>query len=46
MDMTTVNQNGTPNVSKTIYCIAKATKNNLKAAPVTRDSKKKKAPVL
>ena len=46
MDITTVNQNGTPMVSNTMYCMAKATKNNLNEAPVTRDNKKKKAPVL
>ena len=46
IEITTVNQNGTPKASKTIYCMANATKNSRKEAPVTRDNKKKKAPVL
>ncbi len=46
MEITTVISNGTFQESKTNCCKTIATRNNRNAAPSTRETKKKKAPVL
>ena len=46
IDIVTVNSNGIPQELNTNSCKTIATKNSLKAAPKTLDTKKKNAPVI
>jgi len=46
MESITVNSKGTDQASKMNCCITMATKNKRKAAPKTRETKKKNAPAL